>query len=83
MNFAFLQYSAVEFYFIPEGDIYNSRELLLALGWLFASNNVMEKKVKTNLVNSSLGQESSSQVSPQVRNFNVFPLRLENINRKI
>ncbi|XP_051176302.1 tubulin epsilon and delta complex protein 1-like [Leptopilina boulardi] len=66
LNFAFLQYSALEFYFIPETDVYNSRELLLALGWLLATTHVLEKKVKSNIVNSSLGQECSSQISLQV-----------------
>ncbi|XP_033216552.1 uncharacterized protein LOC117172584 isoform X1 [Belonocnema kinseyi] len=65
LNFAFLQYSALEFYSIPETDTFNSRELLLALGWLFSSNNAIDTTFRSKIINSSLGKESSSQVSAQ------------------
>ena len=84
LNFAFLQYSALEFYSIPENDTYNSRELLLALGWLFSSNNVMETTVKSKIINSLLGKESSSQVSAQVSYcyFNNYKVDIEKKGRK-
>ncbi|XP_033216554.1 uncharacterized protein LOC117172584 isoform X3 [Belonocnema kinseyi] len=66
LNFAFLQYSALEFYSIPETDTFNSRELLLALGWLFSSNNAIDTTFRSKIINSSLGKESSSQVSAQI-----------------
>ncbi|XP_043462067.1 tubulin epsilon and delta complex protein 1-like [Leptopilina heterotoma] len=84
LNFAFLQYKTVEFYLIPENDVYNSRELLLALGWLLASNNVIEKKLKSNLVNCSLGQEcSSSEILSQALKEEIDCSTLENEMKQI
>ena len=66
MNFAFLEYPALELYSLTETDTFSSRELLLALGWLFSCKNAMETNVKMKLINSPLGKESSSQIIPQV-----------------
>ncbi|XP_076247305.1 uncharacterized protein LOC143187154 [Calliopsis andreniformis] len=58
LYFAYLQYTAIEFYALDEGSR-NNRQLLLALAWLLGTQNVLSIVVQINVANSVLGRECS------------------------
>jgi len=49
MSFALLEYNSIEFYCLPPDMSYGSRELLLAMGWLLLTSNVLELSMSRKL----------------------------------
>ena len=57
MSFALLEYNTVEFYCLPPDMSYGSRELLLAMGWLLLTSNVLELSMSRKLRESPMNME--------------------------
>lgn len=83
LSFAFLQYPVTQFYALSsngqgEKGRGASRELLLALAWLLATQDVLATSVNEKISNSILSQEFSSHKLPKVSllilYLNKFPL---------
>jgi hypothetical protein len=57
MSFALLEYNSIEFYCLPPDMSYGSRELLLAMGWLLLTSNVLELSTSRKLRESPMNME--------------------------
>jgi hypothetical protein len=57
MSFALLKYSSIAFYCLPPDMSYGSRELLLAVGWLLLTSNVLELSMSRKLRESPMNME--------------------------
>ncbi|XP_024946603.1 tubulin epsilon and delta complex protein 1 isoform X2 [Cephus cinctus] len=60
LNFAYLQYTAVNFYSLLPSDDCSSRELILAFAWLLGAHSVLKDIVRKKIASSNLGREYSS-----------------------
>ena len=57
MSFALLEYNSIEFYCLPPDMSCGSRELLLAMGWLLLTSNVLELSMSRKLRESPMNME--------------------------
>lgn len=60
------QYCSKEFYCLSSDMIVGSRELLLALGWLIATFNILENIVKQKVLESPINKELGTSKLEQV-----------------
>jgi len=63
MSFALLEYNSIEFYCLPPDMSYGSRELLLAMGWLLLTSNVLELSMSRKLRVSPMSMEFDVNVN--------------------
>jgi hypothetical protein len=63
MSFALLEYNSIEFYCLPPDMSYGSRELLLAMGWLLLTSNVLELSMRRKLRESPINMEIDVNVN--------------------
>lgn len=63
MSFALLEYNSIEFYCLPPDMSHGSRELLLAMGWLLLTSNVLELSMSRKLRESPMNMEFDVNVN--------------------
>ena len=63
MSFALLGYNSIDFYCLPPDMSHGSRELLLAMGWLLLTSNVLELSVDRKLRVSPMSMEFDVNVN--------------------
>jgi hypothetical protein len=63
LSFAVMEYNSIEFYCLPPDMSSGSRELLLALGWLLLTSNVIEVSVNRKLRESPTNMEFDVNVN--------------------
>lgn len=63
LSFAVMEYSSIEFYCLPPDMSFGSRELLLAMGWLLLTSNVLEVSISRKLRESPINTEFDVNVN--------------------
>jgi hypothetical protein len=58
-----MEYKSIEFYCLPSDMSFGSRELLLALGWLLLTSNVLEVSTNRKLRESPMNMEFNVKVN--------------------
>jgi hypothetical protein len=57
-----MKYKSIEFYCLPSDMSFGSRELLLALGWLLLTSNILEISTNKKLRESPMNMEFDVKV---------------------
>ena len=63
LTFALMEYNSIEFYCLPPDMSYGSRELLLAMGWLLLTSNVLGLSLSRKLRESPISMEFDMNVN--------------------
>ncbi|PNF21617.1 hypothetical protein B7P43_G12573 [Cryptotermes secundus] len=57
LSFAMMEYNSIEFYCLPQDMSFGSRELLISVGWLMLTSNVLEISTNRKLRESPMNME--------------------------